>query len=1058
MRVQGNGSLSADGLRREVEDCRRKVRRRTKNIHKKIQRHFDLAAALADLHTYEGDDTLDEAIAHTRTALELMAVDGHPELPGFTTNLVLLLAQKAREVDDDEALDEAVGLARELIDGVTESSLDRVLILGNSAAALGQAGLARNDGELLIEGLNAHRRAVRLAGKRSRRRGRALVNVASACRDCHERLGDPAFLRKGIRAGRKALRILRTPDLDRAAALKTTAILLRERSQDTASLADLQRAIGYAEESVELTPAGHPDRAARLSNLAAMVSDDYDERAGRDRLDRAIDLYRDALKIREPVAHRLAERRNNLSLALRQRYADGRNRDDLDEAVQLAEAAESAGGPGTYSWAGHANNLGNALIERYEVDRDPADLDRAATLFEAALAEDGGSVQEYSGYATNLGLVLAEQAKLTGKMAVLDRALTQLARAIDVLVPDDPRRADRLSNLSDTYRQRSIMMDLGGHTEFAIDDAKSAVSTARDAVIAAGESQARLLPALANLAVALRWQRQLAPASVTSTEILGVQGRAACLTEILPMERFRQSVRWAHDAVDLGLHDTAFRAYEQAIGLITEVAWIGLGVAERIELLAEMNKTAAAAVAWAVQADELWTAVAWADHTRSVLWRQDLQISGLGGAARNTLLGLSTGDGVLSAALFDGRDEQRERRERARRLAHKEEAALRLSPPEPGDYAAALLPGVVVLLVPDDSLSSALLLRNGQGPERIPLPEASAEHLTEQVSLLREACKSFGNADPWAELAARHKVFDCLAWAWNAVVEPVLAALPDQAGLRPHLWWSPVGDFALLPIHAAGLHPRKPDHVGHRAQTPVLQDVALSSYAPTVLSPYQGRPIRTDTEHLLYVSADSPTKELAFLAPERAASRAALADLPVVELLADDATRAAVREAIMRCSYLHIACHGERVDGDAVGAGFLLADGLFTLGDLASSSTPHGTLAVLLTCDSASGDVQLPNEVLHVAGAAHHAGFPDVVAATLPVRDSSTVTIVEHLYRGLDRTRGLMSSAVPDALHDAVNALRLNPQTGPDPLSWVPYAHFSAGATNYAVRATARLL
>ncbi|HMR07480.1 MAG TPA: CHAT domain-containing protein, partial [Polyangiaceae bacterium] len=145
------------------------------------------------------------------------------------------------------------------------------------------------------------------------------------------------------------------------------------------------------------------------------------------------------------------------------------------------------------------------------------------------------------------------------------------------------------------------------------------------------------------------------------------------------------------------------------------------------------------------------------------------------------------------------------------------------------------------------------------------------------------------------------------------------------------------------------------------------------------------------------------------------------------------------------CSYLHIAGHGSTTADDSLQVGFQLSDGIFTLRHLAGCNTDSGTLAVLLTCDSAAGDTQTPNEALHVAGAAHQAGFPDVIAATMPVRDASTLPVVRALYQALDAAPNAASDIVPAALDVAAQTLRLGPATATDPLSWVPYAHFRAG-------------
>jgi hypothetical protein len=274
----------------------------------------------------------------------------------------------------------------------------------------------------------------------------------------------------------------------------------------------------------------------------------------------------------------------------------------------------------------------------------------------------------------------------------------------------------------------------------------------------------------------------------------------------------------------------------------------------------------------------------------------------------------------------------------------------------------------------------------------------------------------------------------------------VLAEVLKDPRQRPHLWWSPVGEFALLPVHAAGRHPRRSAQFGRpRGEPRAVHDLVESSYLPTIMSRRPQGNAQPGDGDLLYVSTDADAGDLDHLPAERKAVIDTLRQIPVVELVNEGATIAAIRAQLPSCRYLHVAGHGAARESDALQAGFWLADGIFTLRDLAECDVRDGALAVLLTCDSATGDAQSPNEALHAAGAAHHAGFPDVVAAVLPVRDSSTVELVRGLYQALDADPASAATIVPAALYATVNRLRLDPATGPDPLAWVPYAHFSAG-------------
>ena len=90
----------------------------------------------------------------------------------------------------------------------------------------------------------------------------------------------------------------------------------------------------------------------------------------------------------------------------------------------------------------------------------------------------------------------------------------------------------------------------------------------------------------------------------------------------------------------------------------------------------------------------------------------------------------------------------------------------------------------------------------------------------------------------------RHAVFDVLAWCWQAITEPVLAALGYTRTPRgriedwPRVWWCPTGPATLLPLHAAGRHPRTATQYQAMGEAAAVADTVagrvISSYTPTL--------------------------------------------------------------------------------------------------------------------------------------------------------------------------------------------------------------------------------
>jgi hypothetical protein len=1046
-RIEGNLALALSHAGASEEELRRVVARGRRAAAENAASedaattHFNLATALESLHDVVADEgLLEEAIEHTRVGLDLLGTD-HRDHPGYTANLVALLRSLSRESGDPAPIDEAVHLGRAALKRIPDGDSDRPLVLTNTASALFDAVRSDADLGLLREALGLYRTAIEIAPEGSRDQGVAMVNLVSACRDANEWHPDPALLDEALARGGEALKLFSAPDLYRAAALTAVSNAQRDRYLETGSLSDLDEARGHAEEALALTPGQHPERAARLTNLAVLLSDDFTERADRSHLDRAIELYRQALDLREPVASRIAERMNDLALALRERYRDTENSQDLDEAVDLAKQAAAASAIDGLTHAGHVNNLATALSERYERDGDPADLVAAIERFSEALEAAGNRPVEASGYATNLGLALATHAQDTGSIGDMGRALLHLRRSIDILPTSHQARALRISNLSDVYRQRSVMLMEGGNRALALEDARRAVKIGREAVEAAGSSDARLRPALSNLALSLRWRERLAPDVSPSREVLEIQRRAALLEEVTPVEKFSQSVRWARDAEALGDREEAFSAFGRAVSLTTQVAWIGLTLSERHELLTYMQEVLDRAVAHAAGQRRL-EAFAWADHVRSVLWRQGLQARSL--AAESGDERWASLSGFVRDTQVNGRRPRARPDEQLRLRAHEGAAALGQPVPDPDAYRCLGAESPVVLLVPGDEESLALVLQGAGEPRLIHLPEASKGQLREWGDKLRtELADGSGTSR-----SASHAIFDCLEWLWGSVAAPILEQIAT-AEERPHVWWSPVGEFALLPVHAAGVHPRTRPQAGRRRENPSrwpsVQDRAVSSYLPTVRSvgPRPGGRGRA-LDAVLHVSVDVDG-QLRSLEAERRAVDEALPGARMTHLFDDDATVAAFRAALPECTLLHVSAHGRLDPDDSFEAGIDLADGRFALRDLAASRADAGRLAVLLACESASGDFEAPDEALHAAGAAQQAGFAEVVAATLPVRDSSVVPFVTHLYAAIaaEPTDGAFAPVVARAVAGAVDALRLEPQYAVDPLSWVPYAHFS---------------
>jgi CHAT domain-containing protein len=260
-------------------------------------------------------------------------------------------------------------------------------------------------------------------------------------------------------------------------------------------------------------------------------------------------------------------------------------------------------------------------------------------------------------------------------------------------------------------------------------------------------------------------------------------------------------------------------------------------------------------------------------------------------------------------------------------------------------------------------------------------------------------------------------------------------------------------------LHAAGEHPRTTvQHAAADESAALNESVAgrvISSYTPTLtaLTRARTRP------------APGRVRQLAVGVPEALSYARGASPLPAVpaelgvltsylpkpghatHLLGPAATRQAVLDALPGHSWLHLSCHGTQHPADASLSAFLLHDQPLTLADLADLNLRETDLAYLSACHTATGDLRLLDEALHLAAALQVVGYRHVLATLWSISDAAAPDMADITYAHLvhpdpnDRkpTDRPEAARAPYALHHAVTRLR---QAHPgEPLLWAPYIH-----------------
>jgi CHAT domain-containing protein len=98
---------------------------------------------------------------------------------------------------------------------------------------------------------------------------------------------------------------------------------------------------------------------------------------------------------------------------------------------------------------------------------------------------------------------------------------------------------------------------------------------------------------------------------------------------------------------------------------------------------------------------------------------------------------------------------------------------------------------------------------------------------------------------------------------------------------------------------------------------------------------------------------------------------------------------------------LHLACHGVQNAKDPLKSGFIMQDKMMEVADLMRLNLPKARLAFLSACETAQGDMERPDEALHLAATMLYAGFKSVVGTMWSMGDVDGPIVAGTVYSEL---------------------------------------------------------
>ncbi|KAG2151628.1 TPR-like protein [Suillus bovinus] len=778
---------------------------------------------------------------------------------------------------------------------------------------------------------------------------------------------------------------------------------------DTAEDKDLDEAIVLDREMLALHPVGHPDRFMPLNNLAAHLSSRFKHRGNEEDLDEAIVLHTEALALC-PVGHTgRSISLNNLARQLSSRFKHRGNEEDLDQAIALHTEALALRPIGHVDRSMSLNNLAFLLSSRFEHRDNEEDLDEAIALHTEALdLHPVGHTDRFMPL-NNFAVDLCSRFKHRGNEEDLDQAI---ALHTEVLALCPVGHTDRSTSLNNLALDLSSRFEHRGNEE----DLDEAIALHKEALALRPFGHADRSMSLSNLAIDLssRFEHR---GNEEDLDEARENLRSANIVSGGPLSRLQTSFRWVRYA-EQHRHDTQLEAYETS-------------VSSRHRAMKDFPLALAVdAASYALRSGDVRRAVELLEQGRTIIWTQMTRL-------RMPVDGLQTRSDHAAALLKRFRylsslldkpltslpegtlkiDVEAEET-RYRRLVKEWNSAVEeirnieglsrfLLPPLFSDLQDAARDGPIIVLIGSKSSFYAIVIPHKQTPISIQL-SISVEKLQILVDKLHRT-----------DSPALKKA---LTELWDDVVCPVVENLDGIAPRGSRIWWCPTSVFNFLPLHAAG---------EYRKQGRFLSHLYISSYTPSLTALIKARRSheRSPSVPFVAIGQNRPagaTFTLDAVEPELELVRSLLPPPPTIsfsKITSVDATKSRALCALRDNTWLHLACHGTQNIAEPFKSAFLMRDEPLSLLDITQTDLSRHQFAFLSACETAVGDRNTLDEVIHLAAGLQFAGVKSVIGTLWKVNDSTVERLVKAFYKHFCGDGTVNSKRAARALHRAVYSL-----------------------------------
>ncbi|KAJ1301065.1 hypothetical protein OPQ81_003483 [Rhizoctonia solani] len=946
---------------------------------------------------------LEKAMEYTHRALALTP-DSHPELPRRLNNLGKLHNDRFCRLGERDDSEEAIKHSfRALeLDSTRIDHPDLPKWLSGLGVSYGDRFKYLNDLGDLEKAIEYTSRALTKAPDDDPYQTKRLADLGEFHGHRFRRLGDLGDLDKAMDYTHRARALTPDDHADRPRQLNNLGMFHADRFRRRGALADSEEAIDYGSRALDLTPYDHPDLPKWLSNLGTSYGDRFKLLNELYDLEKAIECMARAVDLTPEKHPDLSHRLSNLGAAHHDDSGACPNHTILRKQLNMPK---------------RLNDLGEFYGDRFRWLNDLGDLERAIKFVSRAVDSTPDGHPDLPKWLSSLGEALGDRFQHLGE-------LPDLARAVD-------------------HANRSLNLTPEGHPS---------------------------LPAKYSLLARLRFFQAEAMGSDLYLEDTLKSFRMASKSSAgSPGTKFKIALDWASLASTCKPLN-CIEAYQTAIDLLPQYIWLGATTDQRYgDLLTAVNLAVDAAAA-ATGSSNYELALEWLEHARCVVWSQilrlrspldELQSSHPELAVRLRTVAKQLNDASLESreflALSLGSRSPDEVGREHRRLAIEYDNLLSQARALPGfeDFLRPLKANklvraarngpIVVINCHTEGCDALLILPGQDNVNYIPLPDFTQEKAERTHLVMKESRQRKGLRARGARIVLKAQETDGMENAlkdlWNGIVKRVLEFLgytntPSKD--LPYITWCLTGAATFLPIHAAGDYSQSGSKVF---------DYVISSYTPTLTALLSITPnsLSRDSQVLAIGLPHTPGySSLPGVAKEFEALKAHIEDKAKCSWLIDgQATIAAVVDAIENSYWIHLACHGHQNVTAPTKSGFFLYDGTLDLAAINRRSFKNKGMAYLAACQTATGDENLPDEVIHLATGMLMTGYTSVIATMWSVMDDDAPLIADEVYGQLVKDGKLGDGQAGRALHSAV--ARLRDKVGEKNFSrWAPYIHIGS--------------